>query len=142
MSQHCSSISGSDATGTTRSSSPSAPQAYEVGNGDFKIPAPPIANRGIESHKAMKSPPTDVSGKTRQQNRTSQAAFRERNKMTIKGLHEELNQALETNEELCKVLRGLLEKTEDLRKYVEDVLASRSRRSNRESLALLDRLRI
>jgi hypothetical protein len=62
--------------------------------------------------------------------------------MTIKGLHEELNQALETNEELCKVLRGLLEKTEDLRKYVEDVLASRSRRSNRESLALLDRLRI
>jgi hypothetical protein len=52
-------------------------------------------------------------------------AFRKRSKMTLKMLQEELNQSLEANEALYDTIEELLEKTENLKKTIGDVLALR-----------------
>jgi hypothetical protein len=52
--------------------------------------------------------------------------------MTIERLREDLNQSLEANEALCDTMQDMLGKMDDLKKSVEDVLASRLRRLHRE----------
>jgi hypothetical protein len=91
-----------------------------------RLEASPIARKG------RKPSSSDVSERRRQQNRISQIAFRQRNKMTIERLREDLNQSLEANEALCDTMQDMLGKMDDLKKSVEDVLASRLRRLHRE----------
>jgi predicted ATPase with chaperone activity len=93
------------------------------------------AMKGSKSHLRMagqvgsSSSPADKVEKRRQQNRNSQIAFRKRTKMTLKMLQEELNQSLEANEALYDTVEELLEKTEILKRTIEDVLALRLKRS-------------
>lgn len=79
-------------------------------------------------------PAVGKSEKRRQQNRNSQIAFRQRNKMTLMALQEELNQSLLVNDALYDTIEGLLEKTETLKRSIEDALASRLKRSRSVSL--------
>jgi hypothetical protein len=53
-----------------------------------------------KSPAAGKSPVANYTEKRRQQNRNSQIAFRQRSKMTMKLMQEELGQSLLTNEAL------------------------------------------
>ncbi|PMD60515.1 uncharacterized protein K444DRAFT_394561 [Hyaloscypha bicolor E] len=85
-----------------------------------------------------KSPPAaDKSEKRRQQNRISQIAFRQRSKMTLMALQEELDQSILVNDVLYGTIEAFLEKTENLKRSIEDVLASRFKRSRSESQAQL-----
>jgi hypothetical protein len=72
-----------------------------------------------------------------QQNRISQIAFRQRSKMTLIALQEELDQSIPVNDLLYGTIEALLEKTENLKRSIEDVLASRFKRSRSESQAQL-----
>jgi len=77
-----------------------------------------------------KSPPASENAERRkQQNRSSQIAFRERNRMNLKKLQEELIHSQSANEELYSVMEQLLERTEHLKRAIEDVLTSRLKRS-------------
>jgi len=90
-------------------------------------------NQRHRSDQTSRSPAVDKSEKRRQQNRTSQLAFRQRNKMTLMTLQEELDQSLLVNETLYGTIEVLLEKTEDLKRSIEDVLAARLKRGRSES---------
>ena len=77
-----------------------------------------------------KSPPASENAERRkQQNRNSQIAFRERNRMNLKKLQEELIHSQSANEELYSIMEQLLERTEHLKRAIEDVLTSRLKRS-------------
>jgi hypothetical protein len=77
-----------------------------------------------------KSPPASENTERRkQQNRNSQIAFRERNRMNLKRLQEELIHSQSANEELYSIMEQLLERTEHLKRAIEDVLTSRLKRS-------------
>ena len=53
--------------------------------------------------------------------------------MTLMTLQEELDQSLLVNETLYSTIEVLLEKTEDLKRSIEDVLAARLKRGRSES---------
>lgn len=126
------------ATGSqiTAAPPPGSQVSTPLGQDAFKIPVRQRTNGGLDTHPkspaAGKSPAADYTEKRRQQNRNSQIAFRQRSKMTMKLMQEELSQSLLTNEALYCTMEELLEKTENLKRSIEDVLASRLRRSHRE----------
>jgi hypothetical protein len=53
--------------------------------------------------------------------------------MTLLTLQEELDQSLLVNETLYSTIEALLEKTEDLKRCIEEVLAARLKRGRSES---------
>jgi hypothetical protein len=53
--------------------------------------------------------------------------------MTLIALQEELDQSILVNDVLYGTIEALLEKTETLKRSIEDVLASRFKRSRSES---------
>jgi len=129
--------SGSQVPGTTMPPTLAESQISNPLEQDpFKTPVWPKPKGSSHTHSKSpgtgKSSPADNSEKRRQQNRNSQIAFRQRNKMTLKLLQEELSQSLLTNEALYGTMEELLEKTENLKRSIEDVLALRLRRSNRD----------
>jgi hypothetical protein len=129
--------SGSQIPGTTMPPTLAESQVSNPLEQDrFNTPVWPNPKGGSHTHPKSpgtgKSSPADYSEKRRQQNRNSQIAFRQRNKMTLKLLQEELSQSLLTNAALYGTMEELLEKTENLKRSIEDVLASRLRRSNRD----------
>lgn len=86
--------------------------------------------------RITKSPPAvDKAERRRQQNRSSQIAFRERSKTTLKTLQEALNQSQSENEALYTIMEELLERTEHLKRTIEDVLRSRLKSSQSESFS-------
>jgi hypothetical protein len=57
--------------------------------------------------------------------------------MTLMALQEELDQSILVNDVLYGTIEAFLEKTENLKRSIEDVLASRFKRSRSESQAQL-----
>ena len=114
-----------------------------AGNNASKVSSSPRTVRGQTSRsqgrdQIAKSPPAaDKSERRRQQNRISQIAFRQRSKMTLIALQEELDQSILVNDVLYITIEALLERTENLKRSIEDVLASRFKRSRSESQAQL-----
>ncbi|KAE9364712.1 hypothetical protein N431DRAFT_489224 [Stipitochalara longipes BDJ] len=134
----CSPSSQNTGIGTT--SEPSGSQlSPPVANSVSQVPAPATSVRDQQTRRrrldeTSRSPPAvDKSERRRQQNRTSQLAFRQRSKMTLMALQEELDQSLLVNETLYGTIEALLDKTEDLKRSIEDVLASRLKRGRSES---------
>jgi hypothetical protein len=85
-----------------------------------------------------KSPSASENAKRRrQQNRNSQVAFRERNRTNLKKLQEELTQSQSENEELYSIMEQLLERTEHIKRSIEDVLTSRYWRGLKARLSAL-----
>jgi hypothetical protein len=57
--------------------------------------------------------------------------------MTLIALQEELDQSILVNDVLYSTIEALLERTENLKRSIEDVLASRFKRSRSDSQAQL-----
>ncbi|PMD37180.1 hypothetical protein L207DRAFT_568237 [Hyaloscypha variabilis F] len=126
--------------GTVTAPGPSGTQLSPAAGINFsQLPESAILASGQDTHRhrsgqISRSPPSaDKSERRRQQNRTSQFAFRQRNKMTLLTLQEELDQSLLVNETLYSTIEALLEKTEDLKRCIEEVLAARLKRGRSES---------
>lgn len=97
--------------------------------------ATPIEAEALPVPEAQNTP-RRVPDKRRQQNRHNQTAFRQRSKMTLKTLKDDLNASISANEALYDTMEELLKKTDILKRSIEDVLASRFKRSWGESATL------
>jgi bZIP transcription factor len=113
-------------------SSPAERKTFRVSPSTRVVKVP---KKNSHSRAQIETPPTEVekSARRRQQNRISQIAYRQRSKMTLITLQEELDQSMLVNDALYGTIEALLEKTENLKRSIEDVLTSRFKRSRSES---------